>query len=226
MKDDSSSSPSALPSQPLSLSLTLPPHPTPRQLNKVDLVSPAAKARVLARLRAINAAARVVECAHADVPLDAILEQHAFDLERILAAEPGFLEVEAAQAAKDGEKAHAHGHGHHHGPGHDHGDHSGCDHGHDHGHDHAHGEHEHSHAEGAADDCAACASGDPDHAHHDHSGNRAHRHDARVSSVGVRLDGDVDLEKLNAWLSQLVEKKGADIYRSKVRDTVASLYRT
>lgn len=213
LKDGSSSSPSAA-------FLNPPLSPTHPQLNKVDLVSPAAKARVLARLRAINAAARVVECAHADVPLDAILEQHAFDLERILAAEPGFLEVEAAQAAKDGEKAHAHGH--HHGPGHDHGDHSGCD----HGHEHAHGEHghahEHNHADGAgADDCAACASGDPNHSH----GNHAHRHDARVSSVGVRLDGDVDLEKLNAWLSQLVERKGADIYRSKVRRSRIALQR-
>jgi G3E family GTPase len=223
IEDDSSSSPCALPPQSSSrthgwgptlthstATLPHPPTPTHHQLNKVDLVTPAAKARVLARLRAINAAARVVECAHADAPLDAILEQRAFDLERILAAEPGFLEVEAAQAAKDEDKAH--GHRHHHGPGHDHGDHSGCDHGHDR--EHAHGErehaHSHEHAEGA-DDCAACASGDPRHDH----GNRAHRHDARVSSVGVRLDGDVDLPKLNAWLSQLVEKKGADIYRSK-----------
>ena len=62
-------------------------------LNKVDLVTPEEKAEVLARVRAINRGVQVIECSHAAVPLESILGQHAFDLERILTQDPEFLKV-------------------------------------------------------------------------------------------------------------------------------------
>jgi G3E family GTPase len=68
----------------------------------------------------------------ADVPLDAVLERNAFDLDRILEIEPEFLHAE------DGHD-HDHGHGHHHG--HDH------EHHHDHDHGHSHGGLKHYHDE-------------------------------------------------------------------------------
>ncbi|MGV0743761.1 CobW family GTP-binding protein [Mycolicibacterium sp. XJ870] len=42
-----------------------------------------------------------------------------------------------------------------------------------------------------------------------------HQHDQTVTSVGIRLDGDVDVEKLNSWLGELLSTKGVDIFRSK-----------
>jgi G3E family GTPase len=42
-----------------------------------------------------------------------------------------------------------------------------------------------------------------------------HTHDETVSSVGVTFTGDLDGQRLNAWLGELLKTKGADIYRSK-----------
>jgi G3E family GTPase len=43
----------------------------------------------------------------------------------------------------------------------------------------------------------------------------AHSHDDQVTSVGIHLDGAVDGEKLNRWLSVLLREKGTDIFRMK-----------
>lgn len=42
-----------------------------------------------------------------------------------------------------------------------------------------------------------------------------HMHDDAVTSVGMSFDGALDLGRLNAWLSQLLQQKGVDIFRSK-----------
>merc|ERR1712060_930912 len=42
-----------------------------------------------------------------------------------------------------------------------------------------------------------------------------HQHDATVTSVGIEFDGALEMERLNAWLSRLLENKGVDIFRSK-----------
>lgn len=42
-----------------------------------------------------------------------------------------------------------------------------------------------------------------------------HQHDQTVTSVGLQVDGDVDVEKLNTWLGELLAAKGIDIFRSK-----------
>ncbi|MEW6642610.1 MAG: GTP-binding protein [Pseudomonadota bacterium] len=85
-------------------------------LNKTDLVSKPELAEVEARIRGINPYAKLHHTERCQVPLAAVLERNAFDLDRILEIEPDFLEGDD-------------GHDHHH---HDH------DHGHDH-HDHHHG---------------------------------------------------------------------------------------
>ena len=79
-------------------------------LNKTDLVSQAELFEVEARIRAINPYAKLHKTTRCAVPIDAVLNRNAFDLERILDIEPDFLNAD------------------------DH-DHSG----HDHGHDHSHG---------------------------------------------------------------------------------------
>ena len=49
----------------------------------------------------------------------------------------------------------------------------------------------------------------------DHAYKPDHEHDEEVSSVGVTTPGDVDPEKLNAWLRDLLATKGPDLYRYK-----------
>jgi G3E family GTPase len=42
-----------------------------------------------------------------------------------------------------------------------------------------------------------------------------HEHDEEVTSVGITIPGDLNLEKLNAWLRELLMKHGQDIFRMK-----------
>ncbi|MEN0061187.1 MAG: GTP-binding protein [Myxococcota bacterium] len=42
-----------------------------------------------------------------------------------------------------------------------------------------------------------------------------HEHDDEVGSIAIERDGDVDPEKLNAWLSKLLAERGVDIFRMK-----------
>jgi G3E family GTPase len=106
-------------------------------LNKVDLVSPERLADVEGRLRAINVAADIVRTENANVDLDRILDVGAFDLQRVLAEDPAFLE------------------------------------------------------------------------------QSDHQHDQSVTSVSIQVDGEVVVDRLNAWLGALLSTKGVDIFRSK-----------
>jgi G3E family GTPase len=49
----------------------------------------------------------------------------------------------------------------------------------------------------------------------------AHEHDETVGSVAIVESGDVDGNKLNAWLSDLLKNQGADIFRMKGILTIA-----
>jgi G3E family GTPase len=82
-------------------------------LNKTDLVSPAELREVEARIRAINPYAVLHKTEKCSVPLDAVLNRGAFDLERILEIEPAFLETDDHD--HDHDHDHHHDHGHHHG---------------------------------------------------------------------------------------------------------------
>lgn len=63
-------------------------------LNKIDLVTEGELDKVTAQIRAINPYARLIRTEKAAVPLENILNQNAFDLDRILEIEPEFLEEE------------------------------------------------------------------------------------------------------------------------------------
>jgi G3E family GTPase len=63
-------------------------------LNKSDLVRPDELKDVELHIRAINPFARIHRTTRCAVPLDAVMGQGAFDLERILAIEPEFLEAD------------------------------------------------------------------------------------------------------------------------------------
>ncbi len=42
-----------------------------------------------------------------------------------------------------------------------------------------------------------------------------HSHDDQVTSVGIHLDGEIDGDRLNKWVSQLLRENGTDIFRMK-----------
>jgi G3E family GTPase len=42
-----------------------------------------------------------------------------------------------------------------------------------------------------------------------------HQHDESVTSVGIDVEGTVDVEKLNGWLGDLLGNRGVDLFRSK-----------
>jgi G3E family GTPase len=107
-------------------------------LNKVDLADDAELGEVERRIREINSLAPIVRTSHGKVDLDAILDVGAFDLDRVLVDDPGFLDPDAE-----------------------------------------------------------------------------HQHDVTVSSVGIEADGEVDGDRLNRWLGDLLRNKGVDIFRSK-----------
>ncbi|WP_108661258.1 CobW family GTP-binding protein [Acuticoccus kandeliae] len=70
-------------------------------LNKTDLVAPDDLAKVEARLAALNPHAKVHKTVKSNVDLAAILDAGAFDLARLLAIEPGFLEEDPADHEHD-----------------------------------------------------------------------------------------------------------------------------
>ena len=80
-------------------------------LNKTDLVEPAELREVEARIRAINPYAKLHKTQRCAVPLDAVLERNAFNLDRILEIEPDFLVEDDHDHHDHDHHHHDHGHG-------------------------------------------------------------------------------------------------------------------
>ncbi|KQT85925.1 GTP-binding protein [Aurantimonas sp. Leaf443] len=154
-------------------------------LNKTDLVSPQELAAVEATVRAINPVAVIHRTTRAGIDLKRVLDQGAFDLQRVLEGDPEFL----------AEASHAHDE-HVCGPDCDHDHHHHHDHAHDHGHDH-HGHDHHGH----------------DHDHHAH-GALSPIHDVTVTSVSLR-GGELDQAKFFPWIQALTQEQGPNILRLK-----------
>ncbi len=45
--------------------------------------------------------------------------------------------------------------------------------------------------------------------------NPGHEHDDEISSVGINISGELNLNRLNNWLGSLLQEKGVDIFRMK-----------
>jgi G3E family GTPase len=258
-------------------------------LNKADLVPAADLDALEARVRRMNAAAKVHRATNADVPLAAVLEVGGFNLSRATEIDPAFLQPDypfewagvyaLPQGTHDleiGACGHDHDHGHAHAHGHDHGE---------SGHDHHHHGNENEmdlvvlpvksleeKDVAAAREAAAVlfsdwettvgagesvapggslyrlsldkgegrfrlAVKDPGfYAVFEQHGEAPlhirvmgqtarpawqqdfepnHSHDDEVSSVGISQPGDLDGNRLNTWISELLRTKGGDIYRMK-----------
>lgn len=166
-------------------------------LNKVDLVSKEDLDLVKRRIKAINAGVDIVECSFAKVDLDRVLGIHAFSLDRLLLKDPEFL---------DEEDDHHHHHHHHHDHDADHPCHE-CDKEKEEGHHKDHHHKENGHEENGH---AGHHGKQQHHGHH-----LDHKHDSNVGSVGIQMDGNCNMQRLNAWLSVLLKERGADLFRSK-----------
>ncbi len=253
-------------------------------LNKTDLVTPAELDALEARVRRMNAAAKIHRATNAGVPLSAVLDVGGFQLGRATEIDPDFMRpsypFEWAGAYELPAGTHELVIGH-------------CDHDHDGG---DHDEHHHHHHHGnpgeldivvvpvkdldettlaAAIDAAVLtfsdwenrvADGDlitpgntlqrlllkdehghyqlhietpgrhlvfegcgehPLHIHPAGAGDdnfrpvwqrdfeHTHSHEDDVTSVGITTSGDLDSQRLNQWVSELLRTKGGDIYRMK-----------
>jgi G3E family GTPase len=102
-------------------------------LNKTDLVTEADLLEVEKAIRTLNPFAPIRRAERSNVPLDAILGRHAFDLARVTELQPDFLNPAHGEAGHVHDEDCDHDHDHHH------------DHGHDHAHDHGHADHGHAH---------------------------------------------------------------------------------
>ena len=59
---------------------------------------------------------------------------------------------------------------------------------------------------------------DEEHHHHEHEeeyGHHDHHHDEDITSVGITMPGDLDEKKVSAWLGNLLQTEGKDIFRMK-----------
>jgi len=188
-------------------------------LNKTDLVTPDELDGVEARIRGINPYAKLYRTRKSEIDIGKVLNQGAFDLDRVLELEPDFLE-------EDDHAHHHHGHEHHeHGPdcgcGHEHHGHGHEHHAHEH-HDHKHHDHEH-HAHDHHEHSPDCGCEHHDHAHHDHKhdhGHHGHRHlkavhDEEMQSFAFSTEQPLDPDKFFPWVQNLVATEGPSILRSK-----------
>jgi G3E family GTPase len=126
-------------------------------LNKTDLVTPHELDRLEARIRKINALARIHRTQRSQVDPGRI-----FDIKA--------RELTAPLVIPEAESGH-----------------EGSDHDHQHEHDHDH-----------------------DHEEDDH-----HHHDDEISSFYLSDDRPLDLQKIEAWLSEIISTMGERLYRSK-----------
>jgi G3E family GTPase len=56
---------------------------------------------------------------------------------------------------------------------------------------------------------------DPEFLHAGHDHHDEHDHDAEITSVGITTPGELDLEKFNAWMGELLAERGPDLFRMK-----------
>jgi len=171
-----------------------------------------------AQVFAINSYAEQIVTERSRAPLDRIIDQSAYSIDRIDEMLGEYEEEveeagEAAMACDDEtctDDAHGHGHAsaateasrhdHDHGPAHA----ASADDAHEHGHAEAH---EHGHGgSGSGDAAPAAAAPPPKKKKHDLSG---------VGSLGLTTSQPLDAEKFNKFMNALLQAKARDLYRSK-----------
>jgi G3E family GTPase len=177
-------------------------------LNKLDLVSKDELSDVVSRIKSMNSFAKIVKTERSRAPLDEVLGIGSFSLEKLTELDPTLAEIDDGDDdghVHDEHCTHDHDHVHDEHCTHDHDHkHTGNENkAHDHGHEHGH-EHEHNH-------------NTHDHSHeHNEQKKKKKRHNlSLVSSVGFTIKGLLNTEKFNTFMSDLLQAKAADLFRTK-----------
>lgn len=171
-------------------------------LNKLDLVSAEELEDVEDRLRAMNSFATLIKTQQSRAPLDQVLGLNSFSLEKVVEVDPMVMEEDEPSSSGMDHGHDAAGHAHDaSSSAHAHDEHCGhADDGHDHGHGHGHHEdHDHGH----------------DHQQQEQRKRKKTHNLSLVSSVGFVIEGLLDVPLFNAFMTELLKAKAADMFRSK-----------
>ena len=105
-------------------------------LNKIDEVTAEEASRIRAMIKALQPAARIIDCNYCDIDLELLLNTGMFNFERVATSATWVREIEGHDDDDhDEDDEHEHHHHHDHDEHHEHGHHHHHD--HEHGHDHA-----------------------------------------------------------------------------------------
>ncbi len=129
-------------------------------LNKASEVKPEELERVKAIIRTLQSKAQIIECDYADVDLEALLDTHMFDFERVITSARWVEELERPVTEEEEHEA-KHHHEHHH---------------HEDDNDDDHDEHEHHHHHDDEDD---------EHEHHHHHHHHHHHDEGEAEEYGI-----------------------------------------
>ncbi len=173
-------------------------------LNKIDLVTPETIHSLEKAIHGINPSAKILRTLKGDVSMDEIFNIGSGSLDRLEEKENELLTLTSQlslTSISDSTPDHFHtnhSHTNHSHPDHDHSKcGSDCDH-HSHGHAHP----------------LETSAGKTDALNESLTDYRV-LHNPAVSSIGIQLPGDIDMDKLNDWLSNLLAEQGENIYRMK-----------
>ncbi|CAM9831427.1 unnamed protein product [Scytosiphon promiscuus] len=204
-------------------------------INKTDLVDEKELGAVKAKIKSVNAFAKVVEAKKSRVPLKSVLNLNSFNLERTLELldaeakeeaareerkkaeeEAAAAAAKAAAEAAEKEKActkgccsHKHSDGHH---DHEHDDKDAAN-GHSHDHEHAPegGEKRKRDREESGDGAATAKKKKPKELVR----ISATRHDSQVGSLALTLAGSLDVDIFNKFMQAFVVENSANLFRFK-----------
>jgi len=207
-------------------------------LNKMDLVTGSEAQIVKDKIRSINSFAKIIPSTQSKVELSKILNIRAFSLEKLLEKDSDFLkldESESEHTCDESDCSQHEGHDHNHEKDHHH--HKHHEEGHDHGKDEKEKEHKHHHKHEKEDkshhdhdkhEAGEEATHGKDGKHkkkdkHKHKHKRKSKknktqtlqHSSGVSSLGFEREGEVVEELFEQFMSNVIRKWGANIYRAK-----------
>jgi len=211
-------------------------------LNKMDLVTGTEAQIVRDKIRSINSFAKIIPTTQSNVDLSKILNIQAFSLEKLLEKDSEFLkqdESESEHTCEESDCSHHDGDDHTHEK--DHTDHKHGEEVHEHAKENQAKEHKHHHKhhhkhekqeKDSHDDHDIKKAGEVaaqgkdekpkkkhkhKHKHKRKSKNRtqALQHSSGVSSLGFEREGEVEVERFQQFMSNVIRNFGANIYRAK-----------
>jgi len=176
-------------------------------LNKTDLVTKDELQTVKETIRSINSFAELVETEHSRVPMDKIMNLSAFSIERMKDGLDEFVDDEE-DVCTDPDCTHDHAHAD-----------VRVEHAHGHAEEHGHSDkaQESAHDEQPEARAELCSPASTlEHSHVEKKVKKKRKHDlSKVGSTGLTIDKPLDSQMFNSFMSELLQTKSKDLYRSK-----------